>query len=82
MQKLGNLYAMYKNGKMLFLGFWIPSSVTFIGDSSFAGCSSLVQITIPSFVTSINDYAFARCSSLAQINIHSSVTSIGDSAFY
>ena len=59
----------------------IPSSVTSIGDSAFAGCRSLSEIVIPSSVTSIGKCAFAGCRSLSEIVIPSSVTSIGDRAF-
>ena len=59
----------------------IPNSVTSIGDSAFAGCTSLTSITIPDSVTSIGDGAFAGCTSLTSITIPDSVTSIGDSAF-
>ena len=59
----------------------IPSSVTSIGDSAFAGCSSLSNIAIPSSVNSIGDKAFWNCCSLSSIVIPNSVTSIGDRAF-
>ena len=36
----------------------IPSSVTSIGESAFAYCSSLTSVTIPSRVTSIGERAF------------------------
>ena len=59
----------------------IPGSVTSIGDSAFAGCSSLSSIAIPSSVNSIGDKAFWNCCSLSSIVIPNSVTSIGDRAF-
>ena len=59
----------------------IPSSVTSIGDSAFAGCRSLSNIAIPSSVNSIGDKAFWDCCSLTSIVIPDSVTSIGDGAF-
>ena len=59
----------------------IPSSVTSIGDSAFAGCSSLSNIAIPSSVNSIGDKAFWDCCSLTSIVIPDSVTSIGDGVF-
>jgi hypothetical protein len=60
----------------------IADSVTSIGNSAFASCSSLSSVSIPSSVTSIGDSAFYGCSSLSSVSIPSSVTSIGDSAFY
>ena len=59
----------------------IPSSVTSIGDSAFAGCFSLRNITIPSSVTSIGKSAFSGCEYLSSLVIPDSVTSIGDYAF-
>ncbi len=53
-----------------------------IGDSAFAGCTSLTSITIPDSVTTIGNHAFSNCTSLTSITIPDSVTSIGDSAFY
>ena len=44
----------------------IPDNVTSIGDSAFAGCSSLTSIVIPDGVTSIGCNAFDGCSSLKQ----------------
>ena len=55
------------------------SSVTFIGDSVFQGCSSLTTADFPS-VTSIEGYAFRSCSSLTTTNFPVA-TSIGSSAF-
>ena len=72
----------------------IPNSLTTIGGSAFAGCSSLTSIEIPNSVTSIEAYydedvdvcdyygAFEKCSSLTTIEIPNSVISIGNKAFY
>ena len=59
----------------------VPSSVTFIGDNVFNGCSEMTNVTIPSSVTSIGNNAFLNCSSLTEILIPSSVTKIGKGAF-
>ena len=59
----------------------IPDSVTSIGNSAFAGCTSLTSITIPDGVTSIGDSAFYGCTGLTSITILGSVTSIGESTF-
>ena len=59
----------------------IPESVTGIGRSAFAGCTSLTSMTIPEGVTSIGNSAFERCSSLTSVKIPNSVTNIGYSAF-
>ena len=55
----------------------IPNDVTIIGDSSFTGRSTLVEIIIPDGVTIIDDQAFASCQNLTSVTIPDSVTSIG-----
>ena len=57
----------------------IPSTVTTIGKTAFAGIN-ITSITIPNGVTTIDDSAFAR-SGLTSITIPASVTLIGKSAF-
>ena len=60
----------------------IPSSVTSIGDSAFAGCSSLSNIAIPSSVNSIGDWAFSGCSSLEYISIPKNVIYLNGNPFF
>ena len=50
----------------------IPSWVTSIGNTAFAGCRSLTSINIPSSVTRIGDGAFNECSSLTTITVDES----------
>lgn len=59
----------------------IPSTITSLGDSCFAGCTYLASIEIPSSVTSIGNFCFYACSSLKSVDIPSSVTSLGDACF-
>ena len=63
-------------------GYVIPNSVTSIGASAFADCSSLRNVTIPNSVTSIADVAFGSCSGLTNVTIGNSVSSLGVGAFY
>ncbi len=60
----------------------IPKSVTSIGESAFANCTSLLSITIPEDVTCIGDDAFEFCTSLESVTISEGVISIGHGAFY
>ena len=61
--------------------YYIPNSVTSIGDWVFWGCSSLTSVTIPDSVTTIGERAFSYCSSLTSVTIGDSVTTIGEGAF-
>ncbi|MBR4726705.1 MAG: leucine-rich repeat protein [Clostridia bacterium] len=57
-------------------------SVTSIGESAFAYCDELTNITIPDSVTSIESCAFFGCTGLTSIAIPGSVSSISLEAFY
>lgn len=59
----------------------IPNTVTTIGASSFALCSSLTTISFPNSVKSIDHDAFFNCSNLATIDFGDSITTISDNAF-
>lgn len=61
--------------------FSIPSSVTSIGRSAFAGCLKLTSVTIPNSVKEIGHEAFYGCKALADLAIPNSVTNIGIGAF-
>ena len=47
----------------------IPSTVTNIGASAFADCTSLTSVTIPGSVKQIGEGAFAGCSELTQVTM-------------
>ena len=62
--------------------YTIPSSVTDIGSSAFADCSSLTNVTIPSSVVYIGSNAFYNCKKLSSIEIRSSkIKKVGKAAF-
>ncbi|MDE5883525.1 MAG: leucine-rich repeat domain-containing protein [Oscillospiraceae bacterium] len=70
----------YPAGK-LDQSYFIPDSVTRIGEMAFYYCDSLLSVTIPNNVTIIGWEAFSSCSSLKSITIPDSVTDIEESAF-
>lgn len=58
----------------------IESSITNIGNSAFANCSSLTSVSFPNAIN-IGNYAFQNCTPLKNIYIPNA-TSIGSSVFY
>ncbi len=64
--------------------YYIPESVTSIGDAAFYNCSNLFATSIPNGVTALEDNTFYNCSSLRNLTWsyeNSQVTSIGYGAF-
>lgn len=45
----------------------IPKEVTWIRDSAFVGCGSIISVHIPKSVTSVGSYAFKGCSNLKKV---------------
>lgn len=61
--------------------FYIPGSVTKIGDNAFEKSGNLKNVNIPDFVTEIGIMAFAKCMSVESVIIPDNVTKIGFGAF-
>lgn len=59
----------------------IPSSVKYIGDYSFKGCSNISAVSIPSSVQSLGNSCFEGCTGLNTLSLPVSVQSIGSFAF-
>lgn len=62
-------------------GSVIPSTVTQIGKTAFAGCMGLKKIVIPDSVTKIDTMAFSGCKNLESVEIGSAVSEIKLEAF-
>lgn len=60
----------------------IGEKISRIGDSIFAGCNNLEEISFPTTLTQIGDRAFEFCSSLKEFDIPEGVESLGDSSLY
>lgn len=60
---------------------FIPSNVHTIGESSFACCNMLRNLTIPTSIVNILADAFYSCENLKQLRIPGTVEYIGESAF-
>ena len=62
----------------------IPSTVTYIGSSSFDYCYNLTgTLTLPASLKTIGAYAFYYCTGLTgNISLPSTITTIDDGAFY
>lgn len=59
----------------------IPDKVTILGESCFADCESLSEITLGKNVEKIFQYVFMNCTHLGKIHIPDSVKLIGDGCF-
>ena len=57
------------------------TNITSIPANTFAGCTSLKQVTLPASVTTIDANAFSGCTSLTQVTLPASITSISAGAF-
>jgi hypothetical protein len=77
------IYNPNNEGKTSLTSILLPSSITSIGEWSFATCTGLTgALTIPSSVTSIGDYAFFSCTGLTgPLSIPSTVNYMGKFAF-
>ena len=60
----------------------IGEKISRIGDSVFAGCNNLEEISFPTTLTQIGDGTFEFCSSLKEFDIPEGVESLGDSSLY
>lgn len=59
----------------------LPSSLTSVGEASFAGCQELTEIIVPSTVTEIGAYAFSGDAKLSAVKGCENVTKVGEYAF-
>lgn len=60
----------------------IPSHITSIGDSAFAGNTTIQSVKLNDAVRVIGDRAFYGCTSLQYVSSGDNITGVGDLAFY
>jgi hypothetical protein len=60
----------------------VPGSVTSVGYSAFANCTSLTDVTIPNAVTNIGDSAFFLCANLTAVYCEGNAPSLGGSSVF
>lgn len=75
---VSNIAAAFSRNKSL-ISVNIPSSLTTLSESAFAGCTSLSSIEIPNTVTQIDNWAFAG-SGLESLTVPDSVKVFGHQA--
>jgi len=61
--------------------YFLPSSLTGLGDSTFEGCTGLETVSLPEGVTSIGKNCFAGCTNLHTIALGNNIARIGENAF-
>ncbi len=59
----------------------IEEGITSVGESAFAGCEALKDVTLPESLTEIGSKAFEDCTTLEKVDIPAGVTSFGYDAF-
>lgn len=77
---VGIEYAAFMNHSEI-KSLTLPSTLEYIGKSSFYGCSGIVELVIPLGVTKIDESAFERCVGLEKVTFPVGLQSIGMSAF-
>lgn len=59
----------------------IPSSVSWIGNTTFHKCKNLYEISLPSSVSRLENYCFYECTELSTVTCSSNIEYIGDRCF-
>lgn len=59
----------------------VPSTVTSIGESAFAGCGNLVSIDLPDSISNLDEGVFASCNNLVSVHLPNQITEIPERAF-
>lgn len=60
----------------------LPSTLTYIPEGLFEGCTKIKVLTLPTSITTIGPWAFTYCYGLQEIRLHEGITDIGMGAFF
>lgn len=61
--------------------FYLPDSITTIGENSFEGCRKLTKVSMSDKITSLGTGAFQKCTGLTDITLSSGLETIPENAF-
>ena len=61
--------------------YYLPDSITTIGDTAFDGCRKLTQISMNDTVTSLGTGAFQNCTGISEVTLSSGLSKIPENAF-
>ncbi len=59
----------------------VESSITRLGNYTFADCINLTEVSLPDTLTSIGSWTFINCAALAQIRLPEGLASLDNAAF-
>lgn len=60
----------------------IPNTCLYLGNSVFADCISLENVSLSYSLTELNNFAFSGCTALKTVEVPSSVVAVGENVFY
>lgn len=60
----------------------IPNTCLYLGNSAFADCISLENVSLSYSLTELNNFAFSGCTALKTVEVPSSVVAVGENVFY
>lgn len=78
---VANLTEKLFRGNEIITHVYLPDSITYIGDSCFNSCASLVQLHLPASLTEIPKALCYECPALVQVDFPTALKTIREEAF-